>query len=119
MPAALVTTWFALVPDLATGWIGPDGRIETMLQSRPDGDAVPVVFGPRGERGFTGLPGQAPSRIDASLAATWILPNPLGRIPLVQVYLAGGEQVIADVAADTAHITVTFPSPQQGFVLAF
>ena len=30
-----------------------------------------------------------------------------------------GEPVITDVAATTTQITVTFPSPQQGFVLAF
>lgn len=61
---------------------------------------------------------EAPIQINASNAATWILPNPLGRAPMVQVFIAPGELVIADVIADPAWITVTFPAPQQGFVLA-
>ena len=62
-------------------------------------------------------------RIDALfvLAATWILPHSFGRVPMVQVFLgaagSGGEEVIADVAATSATITVTHASPQSGFVL--
>jgi hypothetical protein len=74
--------------------------------------------GPTGPQGPVG-PNAAPVRIDASLAATWVLANPLGRVPTVHVFLASGEPVLTDVQADTAQITVTFPSPQQGFVLAF
>lgn len=61
----------------------------------------------------------APVKIVASLAATWILANPLGRVPLVQVFLTDGEQILTDVVADAAFITVSFASPQQGFVLAY
>ena len=63
--------------------------------------------------------GSAPLRLDASLAATWTLPHTLGRVPTVQVYLASGEQVLTDLTATATTITVVFPSPQQGFVLAF
>lgn len=112
---ALAGRLFQPPPPLVGRFFGPDGRVETIAAARPVPDAVPVVIGPRGGRGPAG---NEPVRIDASLASTWVLPNPLGRIPMVEVFLAGGERVIADVAADTAHITVTFPSPRQGFVLA-
>jgi hypothetical protein len=77
---------------------------------------VAAIVGPPGPAGS----GSAePVRIDASLASTWILANPLGRIPIVHVFLAGGEPVLTDMQATASQITVTFPSPQQGFVLAF
>ena len=74
--------------------------------------------GPAGPQGPAGA-GSAPLRIDASLAATWILAHPLGRVPTVQVFLAPGVAVLTDVAATSTQITVTFAAPQQGFVLAF
>lgn len=115
MSAPLATRWIAVTPALVTAWFGADGRIETMLANRFEPGAIPTVIGPRGDRGPGG---NDPVRIDAPLASTWILANPLGRIPIVHVFLAGGERVLADVTADAAHITVTFPSPRQGFVLA-
>lgn len=66
-----------------------------------------------------GSAAQVPVRIDAPAAATWILPHSLGRIPIVQVHLASGEVVIADVAADSVHITVTLAAPAAGFVQAY
>lgn len=60
-----------------------------------------------------------PLKLDAPLAGTWILGNPLGRIPTVQVFLDSGEQIIADVTADASTITVSFAVPHQGYVLAF
>ena len=80
--------------------------------------AVAAIVGPPGPPGAGGA-GSSPVRIDASLAATWVLANPLGRIPLVHVFLASGERVLSDVAATASQITVSFPTPQQGFVLAF
>ena len=74
-----------------------------------------AVIGPPGPPGAGG----APVRLDAPLAATWILPHSLGRVPVVQIFLESGEAVLTDVAADTAHVTVTFPTPQQGFALVF
>lgn len=66
-----------------------------------------------------GPPGPAGGvvRIDASLGATWTLLHPLGRVPAVQVFLAGGEAVAADVQAGPTQITVTHAAPRQGFVL--
>jgi hypothetical protein len=48
-----------------------------------------------------------------------VLAHPLGRVPTVHVYLSTNEPVLTDVSVTTTQITVTFPSPQQGFVLAF
>ena len=55
----------------------------------------------------------APVRLDASLAATWVLANPLGRIPTVHVFLASGEPVLTDVRPATSQITVTSPRPSR------
>ena len=77
---------------------------------------VAAVIGPPGPSGSVS---GVPVRIDASLAATWVLANPLGRIPTVHVFLATSEPVLTDVEATTSQITVTFSSPQQGFVLVF
>ncbi len=52
----------------------------------------------------------------ASPASTWILTNPLGRDVTVDVYV-GGEKVNTDVVMSSTTITVTFPSPQSGFVI--
>jgi hypothetical protein len=89
-----------------------------MVQALTRNPEMPVatIIGPPG---LSGSGTAAPLRIDAASASTWILVNPLGRIPAVHVFLDSGEPVIADVAATTSQITVTFPSPQQGFVLAF
>jgi hypothetical protein len=118
----LTLRWRAPQRQIATRWHGPDG----MLQAVTRDPAMPVaaIIGPPGPPGPAGLQGPAgpsvsPARIEASLAATWVLANPLGRIPTVHVFLSSGEPVLTDVQTDNAQITVTFPSPQQGFVLAF
>ncbi len=98
---------------IATRWRGPFGMLEAV--ARDPELPVAAIIGPPGPSGS----GAQPLRIDASLAATWTLSNPLGRIPTVHVFLASGEPVITDVAATASQIVVTFPSPQQGFVLAF
>jgi hypothetical protein len=102
-----------------TRWRGPGGMMQALV--RDPLTPVAAIIGPPGSTGPQGPigPNAAPVRIDASLAATWVLANPLGRVPTVHVFLASGEPVLTDVQADTAQITVTFPSPQQGFVLAF
>jgi len=92
------------------------------LERTPD-QPVAAVVGPPGlpgPAGPAGPPGEdgAPLRLDAVLAATWILPHPFGRVPAVQVFLGSGEAVLADVEADESRITVTFSTPRQGFVLA-
>lgn len=113
--SALVSRWILPPAALVTAWIGPDGRVEAAAMARPDAAGVPVVIGPRGPRGLPGT--GAVTRIDASLSATWILPHGLGREPQVQVFLANGELVMADVAVDEVQVTVSFSMAQQGFVL--
>jgi hypothetical protein len=104
------------IPDrqVPTRWRGPQGQLAALSR-----DAALPIAGIVGPPGPAGPSGAAPLRLDAALSATWILPHPLDRVPTVQVYLASGEAVLSDVSATASQITVTFPSPQQGFVLAF
>ena len=108
---SLILRWRAPARSIVTRWRGPDGMVQALARN-PE-LPIAAIVGPPGPGGG------APLRIDASSASTWILANPLGRIPTVHVFLASGEPVITDVAATASQITVTFPSPQQGFVLAF
>lgn len=126
MADVLVTRWVLPAAALETTWIGPDQDIINGLAAnwygidpllapakiRRQAAAIPAVIGP------TGSGGSGAQRINASLASTWILSHSIGRIPIVQVYIGSGEQVIADVVASDTQITVVFGSPQQGFVLA-
>ena len=116
---SLTLRWRVPQRRVATRWRGPAGMTQALTRD----PALPIaaIVGPPGPQGLPGPQGPAatPVRIDAPLASTWVLANPLGRAPTVQVFLASGEQVLADILADATHITVTFPSPQQGFVLAF
>lgn len=89
-------------------------RIERLTQDAPQVRLSGVVV----QQILSG-PGGVPVRIEAPAAATWILVHGLGRTPLVQVFLASGEKVIADVFADSTHITVTHASPIAGYVLAY
>lgn len=115
----LVLGW--RVPDRAivTRWQGPDGLAEAL--ERDPALAIAAIVGPPGPQGPQGPQGPAgmPLRIDASLAATWILPHSLGHEPMVQVFLGSGEQVIADVSATASTVTVTHASPQEGYVLVY
>ena len=101
---------------IATRWRGPEGMAEAVARN----PALPIaaIIGPPGPQGSSET-GSQPLRIDASLAATWVLSHSLGRVPTVHVYLATNEPVLTDVSVTTTQITVTFPTPQQGFVLAF
>jgi hypothetical protein len=79
-----------------------------------------VQEGPQGPVGPSGDSTASPVRINQSTAAsTWIFSHSLGRVPIVNVYLANGELIIVDVVASTSQITVTFPSPIAGFVVLF
>ena len=110
---SLTVRWRAPERPVVTRWRGPAGMLEAL--TRNPQMPVAAIIGPTGPAG----PSAAPVRINASLASTWILANPLGRVPTVQVFLASGEGVLTDVQATATQITVTFPTPQQGFVLAF
>lgn len=110
---SLTLRWRAPERRISLRWRGPAGMIDQ--QERRPLAPLAAIVGPPGPPG----PDSAPLRLDAPLAATWVLPHPLGRVPTVQVFLADGEAVLTDVAAGPDLVTVTFPSPQQGFVLVF
>jgi hypothetical protein len=112
----LTLRWRVPGRPVTTRWRGPEGMAQAL--ARVPVPAISAIIGPPGPQGPTG-PNSEPLRIDASLAATWILSHPLGRVPTVNVYLSTNEPVLTDVSVTTTQITVTFPSPQQGFVLAF
>ena len=114
---SLILRWRVPGRAIVTRWSGPDGMAEAL--TRDPELPIAAIIGPPGPPGPQGPQGPAgsPLRIDAALAATWILPHTLGRVPMVQVFLGSGEEVIADVAATSATITVTHASPQAGFVL--
>ena len=109
--------WQVPPRSVPTRWRGPLGMAQALTRE----PALPVaaIVGPPGPVGSPGPigPTGAPLRLDGPLAATWILPHPLGRVPAVQVVLANGESVIADLSATAAAVTVVFAAPQQGFVL--
>ena len=109
--------WRATPQPVATRWRGPLGMAQAL--ARDPLLPVAAIVGPPGAQGPTGPAGPtgAPLRLDASLAATWILPHPLGRVPAAQVVLASGESVIADLSATPAMVTVVFAAAQAGFVL--
>jgi hypothetical protein len=112
----LTLRWRVPPRRIQTRWRGPAGMLQAVAR-----DPIPplaAIIGPPGPQGPPG-PNALPTRINASFASTWVLANPLGRLPTVHVFLSSGELVLTDVQADNAQITVTFPSPQQGFVLAF
>lgn len=105
---SLVLRWRVPARRITARWRGPAGLAEAIGRE----PATPVA-------GIVGPPGPAGGvlRIDTPLTATWILPHPLGRVPAVQVFLADGEAVAADVQAGPTQITVTHAAPCQGFVL--
>lgn len=115
----LQLAWRAPLRVLETRWRGPLGMLEAAVRN-PEAPLAAIIGppGPAGPQGPAGA-GSAPLRLDAALASTWVLSHGLGRVPTVQVYLTSGEAVLSDLFATTTQITVTFPSPQQGFVLAF
>jgi hypothetical protein len=115
----LAIRWRTPPRKIPTLWRGPLGMLEAL--SRDPALPVAAIVGPPGPMGPQGPAGagSAPLRIDAALASTWVLSHGLGRVPTVQVYLTTGEAVLTDVTATSSQITASFPSPQQGFVLAF
>ncbi len=115
----LAVRWRTPPRAISTIWRGPMGML-VALSRNPEMPVAAIIGppGPTGPQGAAGA-GSAPLRLDAAASSSWILPHPLGRVPTVQVYLASGENVLTDIVATTTEISVTFPSPQAGFVLAF
>ena len=116
----LTLRWRVAPRPLTTRWRGPLGMAQAV--ARDPALTIAAIVGPPGPVGATGASGSigpagVPLRLDASFAATWILPHPLGRVPAAQVVLASGESVIADLSATPAAVTVVFATAQQGFVL--
>jgi hypothetical protein len=75
---------------------------------------VAAIVGPPGPAGASAV-----TRYDVlSPAGTWTINHDLGRVPIVQPYLASGEQIIADIVASDTTITVIFGQPTAGFILA-
>lgn len=109
----LILRWRLPAPEITTRWRGPAGMLDAVR--RNPNLPIAAIVGPPGASGTNGSGSIV--RIDASLAGTWILPHDLGRIPAVQVFLANGEVVTADIYADASTVTVMFATPQQGFVL--
>ncbi len=112
---SLILRWRVPGRAIVTRWSGPDGLAEALV--RDCELPIAAVVGPPGPQGLQGPTG-TPLRIDAALAGTWILPHALARIPMVQVFIGTGEEVIADITATETTITVTHANPQAGFVLA-
>lgn len=112
----LVVRWRAPARRITARWRGPQGIAEAV--TRDPTTPIAAIIGPPGPAGL-GNAGSSPIRINAALSATWTLTHALSRIPLVQVFLTSGEQVLADVSASATSISVAFASPQAGFVLAY
>ena len=67
----------------------------------------PGATGPAGDGGFT--------HTQVTPAATWTIPNTLGRYPAAVLVVVGDELVLTDVEfPDLATIVVSFASPQAG-----
>lgn len=109
----LVLRWRVPPPPIVTRWRGPAGMADAVR--RDPATPIAAIVGPVGP---AGPPGVSRQYDVTSPAGTWILPHDLGRVPAVAVYLADGEAVIADVAATSTTITVTFATAQTGFVIA-
>lgn len=105
---SLVLRWRIPARRITARWRGPAG-MAAAIERAPDAPLAAII-GPPGPAGTV-------LRLDAPLAATWILPHSIGRVPAVQVFLADGEAVAADIAAGPAQVTVTHAVPRAGFVL--
>lgn len=108
----LVLRWRVPPPPIVTRWCGRAGMAEAVR--RDPATPIAAIVGPVGPVGPVGQP----TRFDVSSAATWIIPHDLGRVPQCQVFLESGEAVLADIAATTSTITVTFAAATAGFVVA-
>jgi hypothetical protein len=107
--------------DLAEVVVEPPTVVEVVEAAPPE--VVEVNLGIKGDKGDPGDLGPTgpvwtPTRIDVTApSASWVLPHNLGRTPQVQVFLSGGELVIADVVSGPSTVSVAFASAQTGFVI--
>lgn len=77
----------------------------------PTIEAQLVVVGPRGPAG-----GGAVVYPVSVASATWTLTHNLGRLPMINVYVAGA-QVDADIDVTTTHAVITFAAPATGYAV--
>lgn len=47
-------------------------------------------------------------------SASWTIPHGLGRLPVVAVYDNAGNEILAEVFADSTHVAVIWPSAMTG-----
>lgn len=73
--------------------------------------------GPQGPQGPAGAGGGVLVYNQSTPASTWTVLHSLNRAPMVQVYDAAGDLVMTDVVSTNTTITVTFATPQTGFLL--
>lgn len=93
-------------PVLIAGQVGQVATT-TAMQIGPQGPP-----GPQGPA--AGGAGSAQIFTQATPAATWTIPHGFGRRPLTAVFDAAGNEMIADIAAGAAAVTVTFAQPTAG-----
>lgn len=89
--------------------------VPAALAAKPE---LRAAFVPRDEYAAGGG-GSGPGgyvHTQGSPSASWSITNPLGRMPSVDLYVAG-QQVEADVEATTSTVSVTFPAPTAGFAV--
>lgn len=103
--------WASIDPVLASGEPG----YETDTGRQKIGDGV-SSWSELPFSGGSGSGGELPAYTytQTTPAATWALAHPLGRRPIVEVYLATGERIIADVLVTPTAVTVTHASPVAG-----
>ena len=90
----------------------------TIIEIQVDNGDPDVIVVNIAEPGPQGPPGVGASFewIQTTPLATWSIPVPVGfdRRPSVDVFLAGGEMVLADVTSTDSSVTITFASPVSG-----
>jgi hypothetical protein len=89
-----------------------------VVEVQVDNGDPDIVVVNMAEPGIPGPPGVGASfeHVQTTPLATWSILVPIGfdRRPAVDVFLAGGRRVIADVDSTPSSVTVTFASPQSG-----
>jgi hypothetical protein len=102
----LTLRWRTPERPVATRWRGPEGMLAAVTRN----PSLPIAA-------IIGTSGAAPTRFDQAAAGTWIIAHGLGRVPIVQIFDPSGNVILTDVVADSSLLTITFATPQAGFVL--
>lgn len=94
-------------PETPTVTVEPPVAAEVIVVPSP---GLPGPAGPGGAGAFY-------SHVQATPAATWTIPHPLGRRPFAVQVTVGTQKVIVDVdMPDTATVVITFAAPATGRV---